>query len=34
MYLNVIVFGCVNVLMERCLWLQQDLLPPLPSLCA
>lgn len=31
MYLNVTVFGCVNVLMERCLWLQQDLLP---SLCA
>lgn len=29
MYLNVIVFGCVNVLMERCLWLQQDLLPSL-----
>lgn len=29
MYLNVIVFGFVNVLMERCLWLQQDLLPSL-----
>lgn len=34
LYVTVFGIGCVNVLMQRCLWLQQDLLPSTLLVCA